>query len=82
MITKNLHFATSKHNFDHLFNLYGQHNNEFEQTVYFKAYDILSDEILNYRFFPIQLPNSKEVVKVTMTLLKKRIIEYDNIWEP
>jgi len=61
--------------------MYGkyQHSHIFEY-VHLKAFDILSGEITNSRFFPICLPNSSEVVEVTMNRLKKKVEEAEHYW--
>ena len=48
--------------------------------MHLKAFDILSVEITNSRFFPICLPNSDEMVEVTMYRLRKKAKEAENYW--
>jgi len=79
-LDSNLMLAQSKDNVIHLYELYG--HLYFDEFIYFKAYDILAGEILNSRYFPLQLPNSKKVVLTTMARLQEQIIQYDNFWKP
>ena len=61
--------------------MYGKYNHyRIIEYVHLKAFDILSGEITNSRFFPVFLPNADEVVEVTMNRLKKKAKESENYW--
>ncbi|VEU44205.1 unnamed protein product [Pseudo-nitzschia multistriata] len=69
------HLAMTKANFESFEKIYGHEN--FLNTYYSKADDILQGEILGSRFFPMKLPYSKVMVKKTMEILYTQFKDYD-----
>ena len=59
---------------------------DFEHSMYFKAYDYLSEEISNYGLncfpirFPLRLPNSSKSSSRAMARLKEHIGRVDGYW--
>ena len=67
--------------------LYGIYKQmDFDTIIYFKACDILMEEISTSGYFPISfpihLPDSKKVVSATMEHLKDKIFQVEGIWKP
>jgi len=70
--------ALSNKNHHHLQKIY--QNCYYENIVYFKANDILAGEISNSRFFPMFMPNSKQVVSATIERFKSQIGQIDDFF--
>jgi hypothetical protein len=60
--------------------IYGPKVN-YKNIIHFKAFDILSSEILNSPFFPLALPNSQKVVDKAMDRLNSELQKYHNYWD-
>ena len=74
----NLEIAETKENVERMHNIYGHLN--YQSLVTGKAYDILAGLILNRWNFPLFFPDSKEVVRTTMKMLKARLIESQDLY--
>ena len=78
-LASNLEIAETKENVKRMHKIYGHLN--YHSLITCKAYDILAGEILNRWNFPLALPNSKEVVRTTMHMLKERLRESQDLYD-
>jgi hypothetical protein len=78
-IKSNLMVGGSKATHEYFADIYGDPNT-IDQKLEFKVYDILASEILEDRFFPLYLPDSKRIVEETMSRLRIEVMTYNSFW--
>mmetsp|Transcript_27546 Transcript_27546/g.64638 ORF Transcript_27546/g.64638 Transcript_27546/m.64638 type:complete len:536 (+) Transcript_27546:66-1673(+) len=54
---------------------------DYHNLIYFKAFDILAEEIMEHWMFPISLPNPRMIVGKAMKQLEDRLDESHNYWD-
>jgi hypothetical protein len=78
-LNTNLLISETKENVKFMFGIYG-HLNYFS-VLMAKGNDILASEVLNSWGFPMFLPNSRNLVRKSMDLLKKHIKDLNDLYE-
>jgi len=76
----NLMVMNTKDRKTYMVNVYGP-KVVYDNLVYFKAFDILSEGMLNYWLYPLFLPNPTKTTQEAMDRLGETLDEYHNYWD-